>query len=157
MTVHRTHEVSKHGERCVFSAKATRTIGALLVLALAIFIFDSSGWAATLDKWQRQMIESNALLRTIYKGDPKKATELASEARRLLSQYERNRTTANDLELNFRGTHGADEKAEKDGEILARNRKDFDENPILREIYARSPLASLRMLKRLREAAKKTN
>ena len=54
-----------------------------------------------------------------------------------------------------RDLNSPDRGGAQNGAISDGNRKAFDENPVLREIYSRSPLAALRMLKRLREAAGK--
>jgi hypothetical protein len=103
-----------------------------------------------------QMIETNALLSIIFKQDPQKAVRLASEVERSLAVARQGGPEVGGPQLRFRGGVGSrDQAATQDSEIISRNRKDFDENPVLREIYSRSPLASLRMLKRLRDAAGK--
>lgn len=101
-----------------------------------------------------QIIHSNALLKSIFEIDPKRATALAAEARRILSDASKGNEIGRAPSLKYRGGPQADPPS-TEGEILSKNRKDFKENPILREIYFHSPLASLRMLKRLREATKK--
>ena len=55
-------------------------------------------------------------------------------------------------ELKFRGDEGTPTPG-RDDDILSRNKKTFDENPVLRNVYYRSPIASLRLLRRFREAA----
>lgn len=122
---------------------------ALFVLALA----GSDVWATMPDRPATEIISANALLRQIHENNPTQAVALASEARRLLTIGEGKRGRRPDIQLEFRGAP-ADPPTDQ---IIRDHRKDFDENPILREIYSRSPLASLRMLKRLREAAKKAN
>ncbi len=100
------------------------------------------------------MVEKNALLHTIYRSDPEKALALAAEIERQIALLGDGIEGGDDAapRLRFRGpmTRSAPEDEE---DIPKGNRKDFDANPALRRLYKYSPLASLRMLERLREVA----
>ena len=102
------------------------------------------------------MVEKNALLHTIYRSDPGKALGLAAEIERQIATL-RDGTKGGDgaaPRRRYRGpmTRSAPEDEE---DILKGNRKDFQANPALKRLYQYSPLASLRMLERLREVAAK--
>lgn len=102
------------------------------------------------------MIGNNALLHTIYRDDPGSALGLASEIERQIAAFG-NSHAGNDgaaPRLRFRGPR-SDKPVGDEDEILKDNRKDYQANPALKRLYQHSPLASLRMLKRLREAAGK--
>lgn len=104
-----------------------------------------------------QIISANELLRDIHRQDPQRAFDFALEAQEILAAAD-GETGARNPQLRFLDTHPSMPEATSDAsEIKQKIQKDFDKNPILREIYSRSPMASLRMLKRLREAAKKSN
>ena len=94
------------------------------------------------------------LLNRIYQQNPQKAVRLAIEAERSLALATPD--DAGKKKPTMRGDFNSpDRGGAQNGAISDGNRKAFDENPVLREIYSRSPLAALRMLKRLREAAGK--
>ncbi len=102
------------------------------------------------------MVEKNALLNTIYRSDPGKALGLAAEIERQIAALS-DSTKGGDgaaPRRRYRGpmTRSAPEDEE---DILKGNRKDFQANPALKRLYQYSPLASLRMLERLREVAAK--
>ena len=102
-----------------------------------------------------EIIRDNALLSAIYQKDPQEALGLAAEIESYLaSTGETGRPAAGESapELNFRGDEGTPTPG-RDDDILSRNKKTFDENPVLRNVYYRSPIASLRLLRRFREAA----
>lgn len=132
--------------------------GLLTAVAISIVIFGPAGPAAAGSKTEtrtaNQIIRSNALLRTIFEIDQQQAVELTAEARRILSTVSQASKTKRSPSLIYRGSPRAHPPS-GEGEIISKNRKDFEENPVLQEIYMHSPLASLRMLKRLREATKK--
>ena len=98
------------------------------------------------------MVEKNALLHTIYRSDPEKALGLAAEIERQIAPLGDSNVGGDGTppRLRFRGpmTRSA---PEDEANILKGNRKDFDANPALKRLYQQSPLASLRMLERLRE------
>jgi len=128
-----------------------------IVPALFVCLLALGGGSALTDAMEQrtaEIINGNTLLRQINATDPGKAAGLASEARDMLRARVQGDDRRPDRKLEFRGPLRGSPTAEQ---IRRDHQKDFDENPILREIYARSPLASLRMLKRLREAAKKAN
>jgi len=128
-----------------------------LVVMLGVLHPGGVGAAAQLPS-TAQIIHANALLSGIWREDPQKATALATEAERLLANVSRKDKAEQEPRLHFRGTNSTpSQEPPPEGEILKKNQKDFDENPILREIYSHSPLASLRMLKRMREATEKNN
>ena len=100
------------------------------------------------------MVGKNALLHTIYRSDPEKALALAAEIERQIATLS-DSTKGGDgaaPRRRYRGpmTRSAPEDEEN---ILKDNRKDFQANPVLKRLYQYSPLASLRMLERLREVA----
>ena len=102
-----------------------------------------------------KIIFDNALLNTIYQKNPQEALGLAAEIESYLASTAKDKQPAageKAPELKFRGD--ADTPAPgRDDDILSRNKKTFDENPVLRNVYYRSPIASLRLLRRFREAA----
>jgi hypothetical protein len=103
------------------------------------------------------VVRDNALLKEIYRHNPAQALSLAAEVENELSSARvgnQNRQNAGSTRLKFRGEIPEDRPGLED-DAFRKNRKDFDENPLLRKMYFHSPLASLRMLKRLREAAGK--
>jgi len=122
-----------------------------------LFILAQATGAAAAPQSPPQIVDSNALLKSIYREDPERALALAVEAGQLLAAVERGAAAASEPRLHFRGTAPSAQTAPQESEILEKNRQSYDQNPILREIYTHSPLASLRMLKRLREATEKNN
>lgn len=103
------------------------------------------------------IIANNALLDQINRADPATARRFASEIERQIASLANDGKVhgQNDApELRFRGTLTRPDGA-PDEDILRTNREDFDANPALKRLYQYSPLASLRMLTRLREAADK--
>ena len=102
-----------------------------------------------------KIIFDNALLNTIYQKNPQEALGLAAEIESYLASTAKDKQPAageKAPELNFRGDEGTPTPG-RDDDILSRNKKTFDENPVLRNVYYRSPIASLRLLRRFREAA----
>ena len=102
------------------------------------------------------MIGKNALLHTIYRSDPGAALGLASEIEHQIAALGDSAKGGDDAapRLRFRGPQ-SDKPIGDEEKILQDNRKDYQANPALKRLYQHSPLASLRMLKRLREAAGK--
>ena len=102
------------------------------------------------------IIRDNALFRTIYAQDPAKARKLALEAEAQIAAGHAGGASNGDLHLRYRGgDETTNSRQNAEDTILQKNRKEFDENPVLKELYRSSPLAALRMLKRLREATGK--
>ncbi len=102
-----------------------------------------------------EIIHDNALLSAIYQKDPQEALGLAAEIESYLASTAKDKQPAageKAPELNFRGDGGSPARG-RDDDIIGRNKKDFDENPVLWNVYYRSPIASLRLLRRFREAA----
>lgn len=133
-----------------------RRAGWVFTVIAGAFALASGAAVAAEQGWVPPMIQQNALLNTIYKQDPQQAVRLAIEAERTLALATPDGPGAGKPEPRTRGgLDGPDPGSTRDGGITEGNRKAFDENPVLREIYSRSPLAALRMLKRLREAAGK--
>ncbi len=107
-----------------------------------------------------KIIFDNALLNTIYQKDPQEALGLAAEIDSYLAATAKDKQPAKGgpakgdkvPELNFRDSEGTPVPG-RDDDIIKRNKKAFEENPVLRNIYFRSPVASLRLLRRVREAA----
>ena len=133
---------------------AKRRSGLFFAVIVGAFALAASKAVAAEQGWIPPMIQQNALLSTIYKQDPQKAVQLAIEAERSLALAGESGPGAGAPPPRTRsGLDSPDRDPAQDGGIMRRNRKAFDENPVLREIHSRSPLASLRMLKRLRETA----
>ena len=134
---------------------STRRRAGSFVAVIACALAFAAGEAVAAEQgWVPPMIQRNALLNTIYKHDPQQAVRLAIEAERSLALAATDGASAAKPKPRYRGgAETPDPGAARDGGITDGNRKAFDENPVLREIYSRSPLAALRMLKRLREAA----
>ncbi len=100
------------------------------------------------------MVGKNALLHTIYRSDPGKALRLAAEIEHQIAARG-DGTKGGDDAAPRRRFRGPMKRAapEDEEDILKGNRKDFQANPALKRLYQYSPLASLRMLERLREVA----
>ena len=103
-----------------------------------------------------QLIHDNKLLKVIYQKDPQTAVNLATEIESYLAaakdrQLAKGRKVP---ELNFRDSDATPAPGQDD-DIIKRNKKAFEENPVLRNIYFHSPVASLRLLERFRDAAGK--
>lgn len=135
------------------------SIGCLAVLMLAAMVWAGepavAGTAGTTT--MPPVVRGNALLAAIHRADPAKALDFAREIESQIAAFlatERD-TEAGGPRLRYRGPAGRSKLRDQD-DILQRNRKDFDDNPALKRLYQHSPLASLRMLKRLREAAGRT-
>ncbi|MEE8516271.1 MAG: hypothetical protein V3T02_06500, partial [Alphaproteobacteria bacterium] len=109
-----------------------------------------------------QLIKDNKLLGVIYQKDPQTALNLAAEIDSYLAATAKDKQPAKGgpakggkvPELKFRDSDAAPVPG-KDDDIIKRNKKAFEENPVLRNIYFRSPVASLRLLQRFRDAASK--
>ena len=135
---------------------AIHCLAGMLAVAMALAVGSTS---AAAEGPVPQIIHDNALLNTIYQKDPEEALGLAAEIESYLaSNGETGRPAAGEKapELKFRGDGGSPAPG-RDDDIIGRNKKDFDENPVLRNVYYRSPMASLRLLRRFREAASQIN
>ena len=127
-------------------------IAAMFAVALALSV---GGPSAAAEGPAPRIIFDNALLNTIYLKDPQEALGLAAEIESYLAANgETGRPAAGGKapDLKFRGDGGSATHG-RDDDIIGRNKKDFDENPVLRNVYYRSPMASLRLLRRFRDAA----
>ncbi|MCZ6885353.1 MAG: hypothetical protein O7E53_03185 [Alphaproteobacteria bacterium] len=132
------------------------TVGNCVTGILAVAMVIAMGGAlAAAEGPVPQLIHDNKLLKVIYQKDPQTALGLAAEIESYLAATAKDKQPAageKAPELKFRGD--ADTPAPgRDDDILSRNKKTFDENPVLRNVYYRSPIASLRLLRRFREAA----
>lgn len=134
-----------------------RWIPTLIIGAVAL----STGAAISAEQsWMPPTIQQNALLSRIYTQDPQKAVRLAIEAERTLALATPEGRGNKSAQPRTRGDRMSPDRGGSrgigiNGDITGENRKALEQNPVLREIYFRSPLAALRMLKRLREAAGK--
>ena len=101
------------------------------------------------------IVNGNRLLTAIHRIDPRGARAFAAEIVDKISLLDRRRgrgaNTAN-IPLHRREPETI-RPPPADGKLDERTRRDLEENPILRDLYSRSPLASIRMLQRMREAA----
>ena len=127
-----------------------------ILLVTACLLTGPSAANAGGTKGVPSIIANNALLNKIYHSDPNTARRYAIEIEHQID-FSTDRGKARGgkgSELRFRGPlTRPDESTDKD--ILRTNRKDLDANPALKRLYQHSPLASLRMLTRLRETASK--
>ncbi len=102
-----------------------------------------------------EIIRANALLGSIYDNNPAEGVRLADEVRTYLASIERGeppKDRGSAPTLRRRGGPGI-APGDPESEMERQNKKVFEENPALRKMYFHSPLAYLRMLKRIREAA----
>lgn len=130
----------------------------LIPAALVLTVVAGSAVATDRILSVAQTISANALLKDIHRRDPQQAFELALEAQETLAAAERSDADAQKPAFRLRdGQEASPQASPEDQESRQKNSEDFDNNPILRDIYGRSPVASLRLLKRLREAATKNN
>ena len=96
------------------------------------------------------------MLQNIYQSDPKAARRYASEIERQIAARSDSNLGGDGAapRLRFRSP-----LTRRDGvteeEIPIDKRRDLEANPALKRLYQSSPLASLRMLERLRETASK--
>ena len=138
---------------------ALHGIAGILAVAMVFATFAGGGTQAAAKGPVPQLINDNKLLQVIYRKDPQTALGLAAEIDSYLGATAKDRQPAKSgkvPELNFRDSEGVPVPGEDD-DIIKRNKKAFEENPVLRNIYFRSPVASLRLLQRFRDAAGKIN
>ncbi len=141
---------------------AIHSFATILAVAMVFAIFAGGGTLAQAKGQVPQLIQDNKLLGVIYLKDPQTALGLAAEIDSYLAAFARDKQSSKGgaakagkvPELNFRDSDGAPVPGQDD-DIIKRNKKAFEENPILRNIYFRSPVASLRLLQRFRDAASK--
>jgi len=93
---------------------------------------------------------TNPLLMKIYNKDPRQAKAILADIRSLMKNPDAHgqTSTSGDLPLETRGAASLDAKRR-----LQKDRKLIKQNPLLDELYNKSPLATLRMLERMKEAA----
>ena len=91
--------------------------------------------------------------RACHQRDPARAISLISEILDRIALLDRRKSQGNDAGGIPLRRRDADPPPPPIGPPDDRTKKDLQENPILRDLYSRSPLASLRMLQRMREAA----
>lgn len=102
-----------------------------------------------------EIIRANALLGSIYDKNPAEGVRLAHEVRTYLASIERaepSKGRDSAPTLRRRGGLGIT-PGDPESEMERQNKKVFEENPALKKMYFHSPLAYLRMLKRIRTAA----
>ena len=133
----------------------------ILTIAMVFAMGDALGGDLAAAKGQvPQLIKDNKLLQVIYQKDPQTALGLAAEIDSYLAATAKDKQPAKGgpakggkvPELKFRDNDAAP-VPRRDDDIIKRNKKAFEENPVLRNVYYRSPIASLRLLRRFREAA----
>ena len=102
-----------------------------------------------------QMIRANALLAVVYNKDPAAGIRFANEVHAYLAsarQGDISKTRAPGPRFKRRGG-AALQPGDPESEMERQNREVLEDNPALRKMYFHSPVAYLRMLKRLRQAA----
>ena len=145
------------GNRFAMYFTVCHRVAGILAVAMVIAM---GGALAAAEGPVPQLIHDNKLLKVIYQKDPQTALGLAAEIDSYLASTAKDKQPAKGgpakgdkvPELNFRDSEGAPSPGQDD-DIIKRNKKAFEENPVLRNIYFRSPVASLRLLRRFREAA----
>jgi hypothetical protein len=103
----------------------------------------------------KQLIRSNALLEEVYGKNPQAALHLAEELRVSLVAAENGKLQrARTSEPRFRRRGGSDtQTGQPQSEIERQHREVLETNPALRKLLFHSPVAYLRLLKRIRQAA----
>ena len=136
---------------------------AVLAVAMVFGMFAMGTTMAATKGPVPQLIQDNKLLKVIYQKDPQTAVNLATEIESYLAAAKDRQPAKGGPEkggklpeLNFRDSDTTPVPG-RDDDIIKRNKKAFEENPVLRNIYFHSPVASLRLLARFRDAAGKLN
>lgn len=102
-----------------------------------------------------QMIRTNALLLAVYDKNPAAGMQFAKEVETFLASAEQGKLPKDGAKgPKFKRRGGAAvQPGDPESEMERQNKRVFEENPALRKMYFHSPVAYLRMLKRLRQAA----
>ena len=136
-------------------------VSGILAVAMAFGMFAMGATLAVAKGPVPQLIHDNKLLKVIYQKDPQTAVNLATEIEIYLAAAKDRQPAKGGPEkggklpeLNFRDSDTTPVPG-RDDDIIKRNKKAFEENPVLRNIYFHSPVASLRLLERFRDAAGK--
>ncbi len=127
-----------------------------LLLVTACLLTGPSAVNAGGTKGVSSIIANNALLYKIYHSDPNTARRYASEIERQIAARSDSNVGGDGAapRLRFRSPlTRRDGVTEQD--VPSDKRRDLEANPALKRLYQSSPLASLRMLERLRETAGK--
>ena len=129
-------------------------------IALICFLFGffySLDLSATDNGAPMELIRQNALLRTIYREDPEKAVrftqELMSLAAKERSESPRPKTGEGMMKFRKKPPKNI---LDSRHQLSPEDQSDLARNPAIDDLYSRSPVASLRMLQRLRDAAGQT-
>ncbi len=133
--------------------RTTALVGVLLLGLVGLPLLMAGGTLAM--EQASQMIRANALLAVVYKKDPAAGIRFANEVHAFLasaSQGELSTTRPPGPRFKRRGG-AALQPGDPESEMERQNRRVFEENPALRKMYFHSPVAYLRMLSRLRQAA----
>jgi hypothetical protein len=127
---------------------------ACVVMGLGVALSSVAGGALAADTAD-QLIRANKLLAEVYGKNPQSALRLAEDLRVSLASAEGGRLQrARTTEPRFRRRGGSDARTgEPESEIERQNREVLENNPALRKLLFHSPVAYLRLLKRLRQAA----
>lgn len=127
---------------------------ACVAMGLGLVISLVAGGAFAADT-VNQLVRSNKLLAEVYGKNPQAALRLAEELRVSLAAAESGKLRrARTTERRFRRRGGSDTRTgEPQSEIERQNREVLENNPALRKLLFHSPVAYLRMLKRIRQAA----
>ena len=102
-----------------------------------------------------QMIRANALLAVVYRHDPAAGIRFATEVHTYLTSARQGKIlSTRPPGPRFKRRGGAAlQPGDPESEMERQNKQVFEKNPALRKMYFHSPVAYLRMLKRLRQAA----
>ncbi len=133
--------------------RMTSLIGFLL-LVLAGLPLLAAGGALAMEQ-APQLIRTNVLLAVVYKKDHAVGLRFATEVHTYLASARQGKLSKSGaVGPRFRRRGGAAlQPGDPESEMERQNRRVFEENPALHKMYFHSPVAYLRMLKRLREAA----
>jgi hypothetical protein len=139
--------MTMHGRR--------RVLVSVMASWLVLFGGAFADAAASEPSGAEQIVGDNRLLGLIHRRNPELAKSFVAEIREKIALLDRRGGRGNGaarIPLHRRDPMGAPPSPSVET-LDERTRKDLGENPLLRDLYARSPLASLRMLERMREAA----
>ncbi|MDX1485327.1 MAG: hypothetical protein R3229_12690 [Alphaproteobacteria bacterium] len=97
------------------------------------------------------MIRANALLAAVHERSPAAAQQFAREINGFLAAARQGESVDKEPRFRRRGGEGI-QPGDPESEMERQNREVLERNPALRRMFFHSPVAYLRMLKRLRQA-----
>ncbi len=133
--------------------RTTALVGVLLLGLVGLPLLTAGGTLAM--EAAPQMIRANALLAAVYNKDPAAGIRFANEVHTYLASARQGKILKDRSSgPRFKRRGGAAlQPGDPESEMERQNKQVFEENPALRKMYFHSPVAYLRMLSRLRQAA----